>query len=187
VKLTRANFVRAAAMLDCEVAAIQAVAEVESLGDGFLLDGRPKILFERHVFSRLTERRFDDAYPDLSNTAPGGYSGGVGEYARLYRAVQLDGDAAVQAASWGAFQIMGFNWQACGEASLTGFLLAVHHDDGAHLGLFCRFIVSRGLAGALRAKDWTEFARGYNGPAFAKNRYDQKIAAAYARHAGVPA
>lgn len=187
MNLVAADFARAAAMLDCEVAAIQAVAEVESLGAGFLLDGRPKILFERHVFHRLTGGKFAAANPDISSGTPGGYAGGVGEYARLYRAVQLDGDAAVQSASWGAFQIMGFNWQACGEASLTGFLLAVHHDDAAHLGLFCRFIVSRGLVGALHDKDWTAFARGFNGPAFAKNRYDTKLAAAYARHAGVTA
>ena len=33
----------------------------------------------------------------------------------------------------------------------------------------------------LKAKDWANFARGYNGPAYAKNRYDVKLAAAYAK------
>src|SRR5204863_9082982 len=32
---------------------------VETSGCGYLPDRRPKILFERHVFSRLTEHRYD--------------------------------------------------------------------------------------------------------------------------------
>ena len=49
-KLTIKDYQKAAKELNCEVAAIRAVAEVESLKGGFLPDGRPKILFERHVF-----------------------------------------------------------------------------------------------------------------------------------------
>jgi hypothetical protein len=37
------------------------------------------------------------------------------------------------------------------------------------------------LDGALRARNWPSFARGYNGPAYAQNAYDKKMAAAYAR------
>src|SRR5690606_7984441 len=36
----------------------------------------------------------------------------------------------------------------------------------------------------LRRKDWARFARLYNGPGYAQNRYDEKLAQAYARHAG---
>lgn len=32
---------------------------------------------------------------------------------------------------------------------------------------------------ALQAKDWAEFARRYNGPAYKENRYDEKLAKAY--------
>ncbi|MFV0410244.1 MAG: peptidoglycan-binding protein, partial [Paracoccus sp. (in: a-proteobacteria)] len=35
---------------DLELATIKAVNEIESTGRGFLIDGRPKILFEGHVF-----------------------------------------------------------------------------------------------------------------------------------------
>ncbi|HEY4193081.1 MAG TPA: peptidoglycan-binding protein, partial [Mesorhizobium sp.] len=38
-------------------------------------------------------------------------------------------------------------------------------------------------AEALRNHDWIAFAKGYNGPAFAQNAYDRKIATAYARYA----
>lgn len=180
--ITDAAIVRAAAKLGVDQATVRAVAEVESNGKGFLPDGRPAILFERHVFSRLTDRRFDVSNPDLSNRDPGGYAGGAAEYPRLYRALQLDGEAAVQSASWGAFQIMGFNWRECGELSLYGFLLAVHHSSDAQLGLFTAFVMTKGLDDELRRKDWAGFARGYNGPAYAKNRYDTKLQSAYARH-----
>ncbi|MGG7377547.1 N-acetylmuramidase domain-containing protein, partial [Escherichia coli] len=40
-----------------------AVIHVESSGAGYQADRRPKILFERHVFHRLTGGRFDAAHP----------------------------------------------------------------------------------------------------------------------------
>jgi hypothetical protein len=177
-RLTDAGIARAAATLGCEVAAVKAVIAVEAAGAGFLPDGRPKILFERHIFRRLTGNRFDASHPAISGPA-GGYKGGDAEYVRLHQALQLDGEAAVQSASWGIGQIMGFNWKLCGEKSLYGFLLAVHNDEDAQLGLMVGFIQSAELADELRRKDWAGFARGYNGPAYARNSYDVKLAAAY--------
>lgn len=179
-RITPSDYERVARALRCEPAAIRAVAEVESAGGGFLPDGRPKILFERHIFSRLTERRFDLRAPDLSDRDPGGYEGNAAEYLRLYRAAQLDADAAVQSASWGMFQIMGFNWRACGEKSLLGFVLAMHNSEPAQLNLFAGFIASTGLDEPLRERDWRRFAEGYNGPA--QRGYDSRIADAYTRH-----
>src|SRR5690554_4118721 len=46
------DIIRAAQALGVEPAAIKAVNEVESRGRGFLPDGRPVILFERHVMRR---------------------------------------------------------------------------------------------------------------------------------------
>lgn len=174
----------AAKTLGVDVATIRAVAEVESNGSGFLPDGRPRILFERHIFRRLTAGKWDSAFPNLSNAAPGGYLGGEEEYDRLYRALQLDGEAATQSASWGATQIMGFNWRDCGEKSLWGFIHGMYHDMDAQLGLFVEFIKSKALGEKLRQKDWAGFARIYNGPDFRKNGYDTKLANAYKRHAG---
>src|SRR5688572_3325692 len=96
----------AAKKLGCEVAAVRAVIDVESRG-GFLSDGRPKILFERHYFSRLTKRKFDASHPGVSNGQWGGYgAGGAHQYDRLNQAAALDRDAALHSASWGLFQIM---------------------------------------------------------------------------------
>src|SRR5262249_21522773 len=47
------------------------VLNVETSGCGSLSDRRPQILYERHVFHRLTGGRFDDG--DLSDSASGGY------------------------------------------------------------------------------------------------------------------
>lgn len=173
----------AALALDVSVPALQAVVEVESAGSGFLPDGRPKILFESHIFSRLTGSRFDKSHPTLSTAAPARQYYRLDQYLRLYAALQLDADAAVQSCSWGLFQIMGFNHAACGEKSLYGFVLAMHHNEDAHLQLFVQFVRDRGLARHLRTRSWAEFAHGYNGPGFKENRYDEKLAAAYARHA----
>jgi hypothetical protein len=40
---------------------------------------------------------------------------------------------------------------------------------------------------ALRRRDWQQVARRYNGPAYERNSYDQRLAAAYERHQGVTA
>ena len=45
---------------------VWAVLTVETRGFGFLADRRPQILFERHVFHRLTDGKFDDGNPGIS-------------------------------------------------------------------------------------------------------------------------
>jgi peptidoglycan hydrolase-like protein with peptidoglycan-binding domain len=172
----------AAARIGCDVAAVKAVMDVESRG-GFLADTRPKILFERHVFHRLTDGAYDAAHPDISSPKPGGYVGGAGEYARLDRAIALDREAALQSASWGAFQILGRNHDAAGFADVEGFCAAMCRSEDDQLGAFVGFVTANHLDDELRRQDWAGFARGYNGPDFRKNRYDDKLAAAYVLHA----
>ncbi len=178
--LEDADFERAAKALGCAVAAIRAVGDVES-GGGFLADGRPKILFERHVFSRQTSRHFDAAHPDIANPVPGGYLGGPAEYVRLARAIACDRAAALRSASWGAFQIMGFNHKAAGFDDVEAFVQAMVSGSGAQLDAFVRFIQSAGLGDAIVRRDWPGFARGYNGPDYARNHYAARLAAAFAR------
>ena len=46
--------------------------------------------------------------------------------------------------------------------------------------LSVRFIRgNRSMLAALQKKDWKAFARLYNGPAYAQNRYDEKLSTAY--------
>lgn len=164
---------------------LKAVAEVESAGDGFLPNGDPKVLFEGHVFHRLTRGRYADAHPDLSYekwTKAFYAKTGAGEWSRLLRASALDREAANQSASWGAFQIMGFNYGLCGFSSIEPFVAAHRAGVEEQLEAFAQFVARNSFLKPLRDRDWATFAARYNGPAYAKNKYDVKLAAAHARY-----
>jgi hypothetical protein len=175
----------AAHALGCDVAAVRAVLTVETGGaGGFLSDGskRPRILFEAAVFSRLTHGNFDASHPNISAPKwdPRLYIGGAGEYDRLTNAVHLDRAAALQSTSWGMFQVMGENSAECGIPDVEHFVAGMAESEVAQLlafSIFCMRVY--GLAAALRGKDWASFARGYNGPGYAANHYDTRLARAY--------
>ncbi|MBV8778246.1 MAG: N-acetylmuramidase family protein [Alphaproteobacteria bacterium] len=185
-RLAADDVAAAAASLQCEPAAIWAVCDVESAGGGFLPDGRPKILFEAHVFGRLTAHRWDAAHPNVSapawNRSLYG-AAGAHQYDRLAEAIALDRAAALQAASWGMFQILGLNHTICGFADIEAYVAAMCAGEGAQLDAFAAFCRHGGLDQHLRAEDWTAFALAYNGPGEAENDYDAKLAAAYDRRA----
>jgi peptidoglycan hydrolase-like protein with peptidoglycan-binding domain len=182
--LMDADFQRAARTLQCEVASIKAVAEVESRGDGYLASGRPKILFEAHVFSRKTQHKYDRTNPDISSPSWNRalYKGGEKEYERLEKAMALNTEAALESGSWGRFQIMGFNYRNAGFASVETFVNAMFESEGRQLDAFTSFLQATGLAAPLREKRWADFARGYNGEGFAANQYDVKLKAAYDKY-----
>ena len=181
----------AAFALGCDVAAVQAVLMVETGGEGgFLPDGsgRPRILFEAEIFSRLTGGQYDAAHPRISSPVANQtlYEGGALEYDRLAEAVQLDRSAALQATSWGLFQVLGENHGICGFSDVESFVAAMAHGEGEQLAAFTSYCKNAGdgLPAALAAHDWATFARGYNGPGYAANGYDVRLAAAYARATG---
>lgn len=158
-----------AARLECEAEVLMAIAKVESGGRSAfwrLMDGKgghvPAILYERHYFSRLTERTHDKDHPDLS--WPVGYrmakqlgmenkkmhDGKVDKddiyashamsYLRLINAYRLDSDAALKSCSWGKFQIMGANHELCGESNLKVFINKMCTSELAQLTLIGEFI-----------------------------------------------
>jgi hypothetical protein len=190
-RLTEEDFERAAEALGVSVAAVKAVSEVESRGSGFHSDGRPVILYERHIMRRLLNRAGTDTaslelqQPDIVNSKPGGYIGGAAEHDRLGRAARINRNIALQSCSWGAYQIMGFHWQLLGFESVQAFVNAMYRSIGDQLDVFVRFVKSNpAMLRALRKNDWRGFARLYNGPAFEKNAYDKKLAAAFIKHGG---
>lgn len=164
---------------------IHALLDVESAGSGFDKQGRPKMLFEPHVFWRelgpgntAKRQRAADmglAYPKWRRNYP------ADSYPRLIEAMKIDEEAALRSASWGLAQIMGFNAQIVGYATAKEMVLAFMEDEEAHLRAMVLFIVKNGLADHLRMHNWKAFARGYNGAGFAKNGYDRKLAAAFAK------
>lgn len=198
--LGNASLLAGAKRLDVELASIYAVNEVESQGKGFLANGKPKILFERHVmYERLAlprhegdnvaelQRHADELaalYPHLVNPRYGGYIGGPGEHQRLAQARMLDTQCADESASWGAFQIMGYHWKRLGYPSLADFVTRMSQDENEQFSAFIRFIeADPALHKALKGKKWAQFAKLYNGPAYARNLYDVKLERAYERHA----
>ena len=143
-------------------------------------DGRVRILFERHKFFKFTGGRFAALHPDICNRKAGGYSKtGQGEYGRFTRAFRLDPKAAMMSASWGKFQIMGFNFWAAGFISVDEFVSAMKLSEDAQLKAFVNVIRAWSLDDELQRHDWPGFARLYNGAGYRKNSYDVKMAAAY--------
>lgn len=188
LQLTESDFEQAAQLLHVEKAVIKAVQQVETNGKGgFLPSGQPLILFEGHIFwkqlknynldpTRLTKGNEDILYPTWTKQF---YKGGVKEYERLNKAAIIHKEAALASTSWGMFQIMGNNYDSCGTDSVKHFVEAMYQSEARQLELFCHFISANKLTSYLQNKDWAGFARRYNGPGYAENRYDTKLAEAY--------
>ena len=185
--ITEEAFKDAAKAIGCDVAAIKAVAEVESSGSGFLPTGEPKILFEPHIFWKELRKRninpqdylplnADILYPTWGTMPYGKQSE---QHGRLQRAIKINNEAALMSASWGKFQIMGFNYRTAGFQLLQSFITAMYKDEDSHLLAFTNYIIATHLDDELREQDWSGFARQYNGAAYHKNKYDEKLVAAY--------
>ncbi len=169
------------------VASLQAVHEVECRGNGFNGDGTPVILFERHIFrQRLTANKKFTALakaekerPDLCNKNAGGYGLYSQQHQRLASAANYDRNSALESCSWGIGQVMGYHWLSLGYVSLQEFINEMYKDEATQLDAMCRYIKVNRLINALNNQDWKAFAKGYNGIAYAKNKYDIKLANAF--------
>lgn len=176
------DFLKAAEALGVDVRCIKAVTQVESRGSGFLASGEPIILFERHWMYKLLKAKTgkEPEITEVCNPKAGGYAGGAGEHIRLNTAVMLDRECALQSASWGLFQIMGFHWKALGYSSIQAFINDQYKSEDSQMQTFIRFIkINPSMHTALKNKDWSKFAKLYNGPNFAINKYDLKLEVAY--------
>lgn len=191
-----ADIEQTAARLGLEPCLLSAVCHVEARGDGFLPDGRPKILFEPHIFwKELRKRNYNPqklltradvrrAHGDISDIlyqkwGARPYGTVNAQWGRLNRARAINEEAALCSASWGAFQIMGFNYDDCGYDSVFDFVADMSTGYSAQLSALGAFLRANGLIAPLKARDWAAFALGYNGPGYAKNRYDTELRQAY--------
>jgi hypothetical protein len=183
---TREGILAVLDRLNVKLPQLLAVVTVETSCCGCLVDRRPAILFERHIFSKQTGGQFNAQHPDISNPIPGGYSHGSAEYNRLAKAAQFDRTAALNSASWGLGQLMGFNFDKAGYDSVEAMVQKNMESEDEQLTAMANFLRASGLDRPLAAQDWTSFARGYNGPDFARNLYDSKLAAAFQRYQHPP-
>lgn len=145
---------------------VQAFAQVESGGRKDLPDGRPQILFEAHWFSKFTGGQYDQSHPNISSPYWNRslYVGGVGEYKRLDEAIKLNKVAALKSASWGVFQIMGFNYNRCDFPDVVSFVEFIKGPDDNDMEAFSEFVESdKRLLAAVREEDFETCAELYNG------------------------
>lgn len=197
-----------ATKLNVEVAAIKAIVMQESSGRPFLENGLPPIRYERHIFYNLAQKKLTanaehvgskkqkgqnnkkhvtpvqpyPGYPDLCFPKSGGYGPeGLHQYEKVVRAAELDLDLALQACSWGGFQIMGYSYASCGCSDIYEFANKFISGTDGQVNIFILFMQNEkpdGIA-ALRTHNWEGVASAYNGggwkttnPDYAKNLGD---------------
>ncbi|RWB27547.1 MAG: DUF3380 domain-containing protein [Mesorhizobium sp.] len=180
--------------LKCPDAALQAAAEVESDGRPFaMVKGRqePLIRFEGHYFdARLNAtKRVAARAQGLSSPKAGAVKNPASQAARwvlLTRATKIDRQAALESISIGLGQVMTAHWKKLGFASVDDMIKLARSNAAGQIDIMARYIDKFGLADELRRLDFSAFARGYNGPAYKKQGYHLKMAAAYKRLSGSP-
>jgi hypothetical protein len=177
--VTDADIAALATRLGCSVKQVKAVAKVESGGSAYDSLGRPKILFERHLFHRLTDGRH--GLTIFSNPKGGDYN--ISSWEKLTYALCKDVDAAFAAVSWGKFQVLGMHWRTLNYPSPLEMAYSTVTGEAAHYEMLARYIEKNNLkdemaALSTNAADNVAFAKAYNGPAYKKFRYDSKLAEA---------
>lgn len=186
------DYKKAALRLKISELAIRAFGATESLGKGFLANGKAKILFERHKMYAYISKAKGKAFaaeqmrlsPNLVNITTGGYKGKEAEYVRLNLAMNIHPESALMSCSWGAFQIMGENWKDLGYQSVFDFVEQMQTSESLQLEAFIRFIETKEgqvdgkpckLIDALRQQDWHAVFSLYNGSAYKKLGYQTKF------------
>ena len=168
-------------------AALLAVAIVETRAVPLAhFDGRsePLIRFEGHYYDRLLPKAERARARALGLASP--KAGAVrnpasqpGRWRLFDRAAAIDPEAAAGAVSWGLCQVMGAHWKRLGFAGAVDLARTARASPDGQFLIGARFLGIGRLADRLAAGDFAGFARRYNGPAYAQNRYDAKIRAAY--------
>lgn len=172
------------------VAQIKAVAEVEAPRGGWDTTGLLACLYERHY----AWKKLRIAIPLLSDPKPGGYTIDIDgdkindSWEKVADGVCRFGLVAFNWASWGRFQIMGAHWEKLGYEGPADFVYALSRHEYAHFDALARYIETFGLKEAFRAisnkpETCIAFAKGYNGPAYAKYNYAEKLAVAHRKYA----
>jgi hypothetical protein len=162
---------------------IHAVLDVEAAGSGFDAQGRVKALYEPHKAYALSKGavRAQLVSAGLAYPRWGEQPYPKDSYPRILAAMAIDETIALKATSWGLGQVMGFNHAAAGYATPQAMVSAFAEDEEHHLEAMISFIIVDGLDDEIRRHDWAGLARGYNGSGYAENRYDVKLAAAFAK------
>jgi len=191
-RLTEVDYKEVASRLGIEVATIKAVVEVEAgrSHEGFYKAGLPLINFDMSMFRKFAKKNGINlskyykshavVFSRPSATRYGSTQGAQQERLRVARTI--DAKTATEGCFWGMFQIGGFNWRKCGCASIEEFVDRMSRSEREQLELFADFITNSGMLQHLRNKNWSAFARIYNGASYASRGYHKRLANAYTRY-----
>lgn len=191
-RLTDEDFREVAEELGVEVAAIKAVVEIEAGAkhEGFWANGKPIINFDLSMFRKFAARnkinlsRYQRSHAVVfakpNRARYGSYQ--AAQQARLDAARTIDDKTAIEGTFWGMFQLGGFNWKVCGTSSPDEFVRLMSRSERDQLELFAEFIRETGMLPLLKAKNWSAFARRFNGPSYARRGYHTRLARAYAKY-----
>lgn len=172
------NFAR---LLGIEQKVLESIFVIESGDDdGFTKDGKLILRFENHIFAQLLNN--PNAYNALFKHGIPGHTGHMFndggnwiefhgnqelEHKVLNAAMQIDEEIALQSASYGLGQVMGFNHRKLGYTSAKEMVSAFSNPEfGTENQLygFLAFIInSPELISAIREKNWRRIAEIYNG------------------------
>jgi len=170
---------------DLSPAAVKAVIKVESRGRGFDREGKAIILFEGHIFWKELNKIGIDPHSmlrgneDIIYKKPNYKYYNRPQYPRLEKAKNIDEVAALKSASYGMFQVMGFNHTLAGFDTVTDMVKRLSQSEENQLEAFISFLKNTACYKDLKAKNWASFARHYNGAMYEKNQYDIKLEKAY--------
>ena len=181
--LTDADFRKVGEELGVEVAAIKAVVVIEAGNkmEGFWAPGVPVVNFDPAMYSRYRGKAKNKS-GDKNAKVPSGLKGyALKEWTQLVNARKVNAQGADMGTFWGMFQIGGFNYKLCGCESVEEMVRLMSYSELEQLELFAAFLVNTGMVNDLRAKNWSSFARKYNGASYARRGYHTKMAAAYKR------
>lgn len=192
LRLTENDYREVAEMLGVETAAIKAIVDIEAgkQHQGFFAPGKPLVNFDLSMFRQQARRnginlsRYSKSHAVVFS-APNARRYGSTQAAqqeRLRVARTIDNKTGISGAFWGMFQIGGFNWKLCGCSSIDEFAERMSRSERDQLELFANFIKNSGMLNSLKNKDWSTFARRYNGSSYASRGYHTRMAQAYARH-----
>ncbi len=182
--LSDSDFQRVAEELGVEVAAIKAVVEIEAGKQmkGFYAPGVPVVNFDQKMYAN-SRAKCKGCPGDKSAKVPSGLSGyALKEWQQLTNARRVNADAANMGTFWGMFQIGGFNYKACGCETISEMVERMSDSEFEQLELFAQFITNSGMLPDLKAKNWSAFARKYNGSSYARRGYHTRMAQAYNKY-----
>jgi hypothetical protein len=148
--------------LGVAVPVMRALVEAEAAGrDGFGIAGLPTMKFEPAIFSRVTERRYDNSNPDISHPLaddrrlPASPALRWRQFAKAY---VMNNDAALRAVAWGMFGLSGEHHEAYGFATPAAMASALAESEERQFEALEEWLRRKRAVDLLKARDWVSYA-----------------------------